>query len=452
MSGPRNGEADEVNFDGLVGPTHNFGGLSEGNIKSIESRGRVSNPRAAALQGLAKMRLLMELGVPQGVLPPHERPHVESLRRLGFSGSDAAVVAQAWKTAPLLVTNVSSASAMWTANAATVSPSADTADGRLHLTVANLASKLHRSIESGFTASALRAIFADHGRFVVHDALPCGGKFGDEGAANHMRLTPSHGEPGVEIFVFGRSAFEESGPPRRFEPRQALEASRAIARLHGLDPARALFIRQAQKAVDAGVFHNDVAAVANGPVLLAHECAFETGSEAFDTIAKACPFAPLIIKAREADLPLDEAARSYLFNSQLVTRPGRSGAMVLILPEDVKSSPRALAFAEGLVSSDGPIDQLVFVDIRQSMWNGGGPACLRLRVVMTEKERRALRGRVLLDQALLARLEDCVRRHYRDRLSADDLSDPSLLEESRAALDELTAILDLGPIYAFQRG
>ena len=260
------------------------------------------------------------------------------------------------------------------------------------------------------------------------------------------------GSRGVEIFVFGRSAFEEGAPPRRFEPRQALEASKAVARLHGLDPARALFIQQGQKAVDAGVFHNDVAAVANGPVLLAHEFAFETGSEAFDAIAKTCPFAPLIIKAREEDLPLDEAVRSYLFNSQLVTRPGRSGAMVLILPEDVKSSPRALAFAEALVSSDGPIDQLVFADIRQSMWNGGGPACLRLRLVLTEEERRAVRGRVLLDQATLARLEDWVLRHYRDRLSADDLGDPSLMEESRAALDELTAILDLNSIYAFQRG
>jgi succinylarginine dihydrolase len=451
MSGPSKGRTIEVNFDGLVGPTHNFGGLSEGNIKSTESRGRVSNPRAAALQGLTKMRLLMELGIPQGVLPPHERPHVGSLRRLGFSGSDAAIVAQAWKTAPLLVANVSSASAMWTANAATVSPSADTADGRLHLTVANLASKLHRSIESAFTATALRAIFVDAERFVVHDPLLSGGKFGDEGAANHMRLVPSHGEPGVEIFVFGRSAFEEGARPRRFEPRQALEASQAVARLHGLDPARTLFIKQAQKAVDAGVFHNDVAAVANGPVLLAHEFAFETGSEAFGAIAKACPFGPVIIKACEADLPLSEAVECYLFNSQLVTRPGRSAAMVLILPEDVKSSPRALAFAEGLVARDGSIDQLVFADIRESMWNGGGPACLRLRVVLTEEERRAMGGRVLLDQAMLARLEDWVRRYYRDCLSAEDLADPGLMEESRAALDELTAILDLGSIYEFQR-
>ncbi len=124
--------AAEVNFDGLVGPTHNFGGLSAGNIKSLENAGRVSNPRAAALQGLAKMRLLMRLGVAQAVLPPHERPHIETLRRFGFCGSDAEVLQRAFKADPTLVVNAASASAMWAANAATASPGADTPDGRLH--------------------------------------------------------------------------------------------------------------------------------------------------------------------------------------------------------------------------------------------------------------------------------------------------------------------------------
>jgi succinylarginine dihydrolase len=441
----------EVNFDGIVGPTHNFGGLSEGNVKSTENRGRVSNPRAAALQGLAKMRLLMELGAPQGVLPPHERPHIETLRRFGFSGSDAEVLAAAGKADPALVANASSASAMWAANAATISPSADAADGRLHITPANLSTLFHRSLEASFTTRVLRWIFADAAHFSVHDPLPQGGKAGDEGAANHMRLCPSHAEPGVEAFVFGRSAFEEAPRTRRFEPRQAREASQAVARLHRLDPKRTLFLQQAQKAVDAGAFHNDVMAVANGPVLIAHECAFEAGRAAFDAIREACPLATALIVASEADVPLDEAVRSYLFNSQLVTRPDGSG-MVLILPEEVKSSPKALAFAQAAASGGAPIDQLAFVDLRQSMWNGGGPACLRLRIVLTGAERHALRGRVLLDAALLARLENWVRRHYRDRLEGADLADPTLLAESRAALDELTGILALGSIYGFQRG
>lgn len=443
--------AEEVNFDGLVGPTHNFGGLSEGNVKSTENRGRVSNPRAAALQGLEKMRLLMALGVPQAVLPPHERPDIGTLQRTGFSGSDAAVLEAAWKAAPTLVTNVSSASSMWAANAATVSPSADAVDGRLHLTPANLSSKFHRSLESDFTTRLFRTIFDDSEHFAVHEPLPQGGHFGDEGAANHMRLAPSHAEAGVEIFVFGRSAFEDGPRPRRFEPRQALEASQAVARLHKLEPRRTLFIQQAQKAIDAGAFHNDVVAVANGPVMLAHEFAFEGGSAAFDAIERACSFDASVIAVREADVPLEEAVRCYLFNCQLATRPGGSGAMVLILPEEVKSSPKALAFAEKLASGSSPIDQFLFADIRQSMWNGGGPACLRLRIVLTQAEREALKGSVLLHDALVGRLEEWVRRHYRDRLTGADLGDPALIEEGRAALDELTGILGFGSIYAFQR-
>lgn len=262
-----------------------------------------------------------------------------------------------------------------------------------------------------------------------------------------MRLCASYGEAGVEIFVYGCSAFEDARP-RRFEPRQALEASQAVARRHGLRPDRTLFLRQAQDAIDAGAFHNDVVAVSNGPVLLAHERAFEDGVAAFDAIRRAAPFAECFV-AREADLPLDEAVRCYLFNSQLVTRA--DGAMALILPEDVKSSPGALAFAENLVSGGAPVAELAFVDLRQSMWNGGGPACLRLRIVMTQAQRAALRGRVLVDELRLSRLEDWVRRHYRDRLCAADFGDPALLDESRAALDELTSMLALGSIYAFQQ-
>ncbi len=337
---------------------------------------------------------------------------------------------------------------MWAANAATVSPGADAADRRLHITPANLATLFHRSLEAGFTTQLLRAIFADQTRFCVHDPLPQGGKAGDEGAANHMRLCAAPGEPGVEIFVYGRSAFEAGGQARIFEPRQALEASQAVARAHGLDAGKTLFLRQARDAIDAGAFHNDVVAVSNGAALLAHERAFEAGEAAFDEIRRACPFASLFI-AREADVSLEEAVASYLFNSQLVTRPG--GAMALILPEEVKSAPGALQFAQNLASSDGPVAELAFTDLRESMWNGGGPACLRLRIVLTDAERAALRGRALLGEVTLARLEDWVRRHYRDRLSGADLGDPALLDESRAALDELTSLLGLGSIYAFQQ-
>ena len=141
--------AVEANFDGLVGPTHNYAGLSWGNVASKSNVNAVSNPKEAALQGLAKMKKLADRGYVQAVLPPHERPHIPTLRALGFAGSDRQVLEQAAQADPAILAAVSSASAMWTANAATVSPSADTADHRVHFTPANLSAKFHRSIDLG---------------------------------------------------------------------------------------------------------------------------------------------------------------------------------------------------------------------------------------------------------------------------------------------------------------
>lgn len=280
-------DATEVNFDGLIGPTHTYAGLSHGNVASMSHRGAVSHPREAALQGLEKMRLLADLGVPQAVLPPHERPSLETLRALGFTGrDDAAILRAAARRSPALLAACSSASAMWVANAATVSPSADAIDGRVHFTPANLTSKLHRSIEPPQTARTLRAIFYDPARFVVHDPIPGGAALGDEGAANHTRLAPTHAHRGLHIFAYGHRVFADSAAPdasapalRRFASRQAREASEAVARSHGLRNKQTGFVRQNPAAIDAGVFHNDVIAVGNEHVLLHHEAAFLRSGE-----------------------------------------------------------------------------------------------------------------------------------------------------------------------------
>lgn len=264
----------EANFDGLVGPTHNYAGLSFGNVASANNANRVSNPREAALQGLAKMKALADLGYAQGVLPPQERPSVGLLRTLGFSGDDRAVIREAARTAPGLLGAACSAASMWTANAATVSPSADTADGRVHFTPANLCSKLHRAFEHETTARVLRAAFPDEARFAHHNALPGWPSLGDEGAANHTRLCGAYGERGVEFFVYGRDDLASAPTPRRFPARQTLQASQAIARVHGLADGDVVFAQQHPDAIDAGVFHNDVIAVGNGNVLFCHAQAF----------------------------------------------------------------------------------------------------------------------------------------------------------------------------------
>lgn len=423
-------EAREYNFDGIVGPTHNYAGLSLGNLASVAHKGQTSSPRAAALQGLAKMRILHSLGIGQGVLPPHPRPSMSTLRRLGFPGSPGDAVVRLSLEAPDLLPLVYSASAMWTANAATVSPSADTGDARVHLTPANLVSHAHRAIEARHTTAVLRAIFADPAHFVVHDPLPATPAFGDEGAANHMRVAGRHGRQGVEVFVFGSIAGEPvAGLPRR----QTRRASEAVARLHQVRDCR--FWQQNPAAIDAGAFHNDVVAVANERAVLYH-------AEALDPADVGSLPGVSEMRVDGTRLPLAEAVRTYLFNSQLVSLG--DGTMTLIAPTEVESSKAASAEVDRLITEpDNPLVAVRYVNLRESMSNGGGPACLRLRVVLTEPQAAALRGRVLVDDVLLDELEDWVGRHYRESLTPADLADPDLAVEALFAVTELAEILEL---------
>lgn len=440
--------AVEVNFDGLVGPTHNYAGLGPGNLASQRNRASVSDPRGAALEGLAKMRRMLRLGVPQGVLPPHERPDTGALRRMGFSGDDARVLAEAARRAPDALAACASASAMWAANAATVRPGGDGDDGLVHVVPANLVSALHRSLEAETTTRILRRLLPDAR---VHDPLPASTGTGDEGAANHTRLCAGYGGPAVHVFVHGVEGDRQS---TRFRPRQTLAASRAVARLMELPAEAVVHVLQAPEAIDAGAFHNDVVSVGDRDVLLAHERAFAGGAADVARIGAAvearCGVPLRAVVVPDAEIPLDDAVRSYLFNSQLV-RAG-DGRTVLVAPAEVREVPSVAAWVAAAVTDPGvPIDAVEVVDVRQSMRNGGGPACLRLRVVLTEPERDRLASGALVDEARIDALEDWVRAHYRDRLTPDDLADPALLEECRTALDELTAMLGLGAVYPFQR-
>jgi succinylarginine dihydrolase len=430
----------EYNFDGLIGPTHNYAGLSFGNLASASNAGAASNPREAALQGLAKMRAAMELGLGQGFLPPQDRPHLKTLRALGFSGTDRQIIDRAGKAEPQLLANCYAASCMWTANAATVAPSPDTRDGKVHFTPANLAANFHRSIEAETTARVLARIFNSDKHFAHHPPLPGAMHFGDEGAANHGRLAPEHGATGVHLFVYG-----EDG--KKFPARQKLRASQAVARGHLLDPEKTVFAQQSAAALDAGAFHNDVLGVANGTVLFLHEQSFADPQTAYAAIRKAAPFVE-IIEAPAAQVSLEDAVQSYLFNSQLVTLPG--GEAALIMPVESEENPRVKAFLDQTAAKNNPINRVIFKNVRESMRNGGGPACLRLRVVLSEEEAAATDPHFILDEAKIVNLEAWVKAHYRDRLAPDDLRDPSLMIESFAAMEALTDILGLGAFYDFQ--
>lgn len=440
----------EANFDGLVGPTHNYAGLSFGNVASASNADRVSNPREAARQGLAKMQALAGMGLHQGLLPPQERPHLPTLRRLGYSGTDVQILSAVRKQAPTLLAAVSSASAMWAANAATVSPSADCADGRIHFTPANLCANLHRAIETEATARALKAVFSDPSHFAHHPPLQASPTLGDEGAANHTRLCANYGDPGLELFTYGRDGIDQAAT--RYPARQTLLASQSIALLHELSARTTTFVRQCPEAIDAGVFHNDVIAVGNREVLMYHEQAFAdaAGLRGWICTHFTGERRPVFIEIGDDELGVGDAVQSYLFNSQLVCPP--NVGMQLIVARECQESKKAWATVQRIIADpSNPIDGVQVFDLRESMNNGGGPACLRLRVVLTAKERAAVNANAWLTTRRYTELVGWVEKHYRDRLVFEDLADPQLLEESRMALDRLTQILKLGSLYDFQR-
>ena len=438
----------EANFDGLPGPTHNYAGLSPGNLASVQHGGQIANPRAAALQGLEKMRYVARLGVPQAVLPPQPRPDVSVLRRLGFSGSDADVVRAASKHGGLWLRLCSSASAMWTANAATVCPARDAEDSRLHLTVANLSAMFHRSIEGETTTRVLSRIFMDEERFAVHPPLLPSPHLGDEGAANHLRLVS--GENSLQVFAWGRQAWPENDSvpraPAVHPARQTLEASRAVARLNRVKDA--VFWQQDPRGIDAGAFHTDVLGVGHQNVLMLHEWAFVDHTRRLDELRRALPHGLSVVVATQSELPAEDAVRSYPFNSQLVRDAG--GMLHIIAPGEARDNPAAKRFLERVIDEVDHVERVHYLNVNASMNNGGGPACLRLRVAMTEQERQATLPGVWLDEALSAALEEWIGRRYRDRLTAEDLADPQLLLEVRQSLDELSSMLGLGSVYDFQ--
>jgi succinylarginine dihydrolase len=412
----------EINFDGIIGPSHNYAGLSLGNIASSSNAGASSQPRAAALQGVEKMRSNLRLGLAQGFFMPLDRPNIAWLSGLSTDMAHAE---------PHIRAAAFSASAMWAANAATVSPSPDTADAKCHLSAANLLTMAHRSHEWPGTLAQLELAFADQRHFAVHPAVPP--PYGDEGAANFMRLCPSHGQAGIEIFVYGKAG----GP---FPARQHIESSKAVARAHQLDPAKTLFVQQSEIAIAAGAFHNDVVAVANERVLFTHEQAFEYPEETYVDIKRLMPEAEIVI-VPASRVSLADAIQSYLFNAQLVTLP--DGSMALILPSEAQGNANVWGWLNEMVAGNGPIRQLVPVDVRQSMANGGGPACLRLRVVA---DPATVDARFMADEAKLDSISEVIASRWPENIAPDQLGHPALVQQVRQARHALLECCNLAEL------
>jgi succinylarginine dihydrolase len=281
----------------------------------------------------------------------------------------------------------------------------------------------------------------DGEKFQIHDALPAAYALSDEGAANHTRLCKSHGEPGLHLFVYGFDPFDRSkSMPQKYPARQSSLASESIARRHRVNDY--LLIQQTPRAIDAGVFHNDVISVGNENVLLMHEFSFVDQQRVVESIQdffrdKDCEFFPVVFG--EAELPIEDAVGSYFFNSQIVTRP--DGKMSLICPQEVSETESAARCAESLVAGPSPIDEVKYFDLRQSMNNGGGPACLRLLVAVTEPEFDSINTAFQLTESRAEQIGNWISSHYRETLTKADLADANLAAESSNAMQELAKLL-----------
>ena len=433
----------EVNFDGLVGPSHHYGGLGVGNVASLKSQNKTSYPKAGALQGLEKMRAVAELGVPQFFLPPCRRPNIQWLRGLGFAGSDADVLKAVAETDASLLSAAYSSAFMWTANAATVTPSADSGDGRLHLSVANLCSNLHRQQEASERYEQLNAVFGDDPKTVIHLPLPNAYPLRDEGAANHMRLAADSNDDagssragrGLHVFVDGDAAV--SG----FRGRQGRQCSAAIARRHTLSEDQVFLLHQHPDAIAAGVFHNDVIATSHQSLLIHHERAFLDADEELKRLEEMFrqSFGKKLLRVvvTQDELSLKEAVATYLFNSQIVTNT--LGTFTLICPENCERSSAAKELVKGwLADAENPIGEVRYLPLDQSMANGGGPACLRLRVQLTPRQLASLPMKYCINDNSAERIAAWIEKWYPESLSLTDLVNIEFAKHCRAALDDLS--------------
>lgn len=436
----------EVNFDCLASPFYHHAGLSKDNLASLKYKNKIASPRKAALQGLEKMKLLMDLGLKQAVLPPHFKAPFSFLERFGFCGKRVNILENAFLQAPELFSAAFAPSEIWAANAATVTPSSDAKDGKVHITPANLLSQTHRANETHQTHALFKYIFKEENLFTVHSPLPCSMPFCDEGAANHIRLCPDHASAGVHLFCFGRKVNQKL-KTKQFFPRQTLEASQAIARLHKLNPECTLFVEQSATAIDAGVFHNDVISCGNEHLFIYHESAFQDTFSSIKLIKNSYKqnFAQELsfISIPKTLISLKDAVKTYFFNAQLLTLPNRS--MLLLLPSECEENKKVSNFIEEKIVSkkNHPIKHIKFIYLNESMQNGGGPACLRLRLPLKEKELTALPKSIFLTPALYTIIKKWVQKHYPEELAVEDLKDTKYFESMQHALAGLYKQLGL---------
>jgi len=430
----------EVNFNGIPGPTHLFSGLGMGNLASMTNEGQLSHPQKAALQSLEKIKFLFQLGSIEAIIPPHRRPYLDILNFYGYSGTPMEKILQAYSLDPKVFKAIFSSSSMWTANAATVTPSLDSLDKKVHITPANLKTNFHRSFESQVNYRILRKIFKSS-FFSIH--APLNTSYPDEGGANHVRLAPRHGSQGVELFVYGE---QPNGDTLQFPARQSFQASKQLTELHKLSSDNFVLACQSARAIDAGVFHNDVISTGNENFFLYHEDSFNDSKKVIEELKKKYNSISeeqlICFEVKSQDLSLADAVKSYLFNSQVVSLDS-SSRMLLLAPMESKTNANSKKVIDKIIADkSNPISELRFFDLNESMKNGGGPACLRLRVVLSEEEKDSCDQKFFFDETLFERIGNWIMDFYPVNLRVETLVQPSFYEKTTKAFDELELIFD----------
>lgn len=493
----------EVSLEGLPGPTHHFGGLAYGNLHAMAHAKTESSPKRAALESLAKMSLLLKLGVEVLFMPPQLRPNGAFLSDMGFRGSLMEQLQRAYNDAPTLFLASLSSSFMWTANAATITASCDSQNGKVHITPANLLSQIHRATETATVARFFETYIASE-NVIVHPPLPA--PFADEGAANLIRLEDSDGQ-GHYLFAYGRSLVETLAQPQKFPARQTREACEAIVRRHGLSPNRVQYVQQHPDAIDAGVFHQDVVAFGHQGTLVAHEraygplCSASPNKEGERFFQGASPLEPhqgtrsleipkgalplgtpegasllgsrgqgaapqgepegaalgsdlpfpgeglgmgprmvsttarhpntllgpgfKTVEIPEKEIPLADLVASYLCNGQIIT--DRDQRRIFLAPARCQHIPTVTQWLNQNITRFA--DDLRYIPVEESLKNGGGPACLRLRMPVTAQEYQQIHPAIKLTPAKIEQLEHLVNSLYPDRFHPTDILEEACLDQ-----------------------
>jgi len=114
--------------------------------------------------------------------------------------------------------------------------------------------------------------------------------------------------------------------------------------------------------------------------------------------------------------------------------------MTLVVPSECQDNQPVWNWLQQMLAGNGPIRHVKVVDVRQSMANGGGPACLRLRVVA---DPATVDPRFMLDDAKAEAMEKVVAEFWPEQINPADIGSESLAATIRTARAQMLDLLGL---------